>query len=90
VTRLSSLHPSYLDQKVLVAVWREGLLAGAVLRGATRGYRHHPQLAHLNRKAHQRAPAEARHLPSANGIGPHPMFSVRQGPVEDWEKGIGD
>lgn len=26
-------------------MWREGLLARAVLRGATRGYRHHPQLA---------------------------------------------
>jgi hypothetical protein len=26
-------------------VWREGLLARAVLRGETRGYRHHPQLA---------------------------------------------
>lgn len=43
--RLWSLHPSYLDQKALVAVWREGLLARAVLRGVTRGYRHHPQLA---------------------------------------------
>lgn len=42
--RLWSLHPSYLDQKALVAVWREGLLARAVLRGATRGYKHHPQL----------------------------------------------
>lgn len=42
--RLWSLHPSYLDQKALVAVWREGLLARAVLRGATRGYRNHPQL----------------------------------------------
>ena len=42
--RLWSLHPSYLDQKALVAVWREGLLARAVLRGATRGYVHHPQL----------------------------------------------
>jgi hypothetical protein len=43
--RLWSIHPSYLDQRALVAVWREGLLARAVLRGATRGYRHHPQLA---------------------------------------------
>lgn len=42
--RLWSLHPSCLDQKALVAVWREGLLARAVLRGATRGYVHHPQL----------------------------------------------
>lgn len=27
-----------------MAVWREGLLARAVLRGVTRGYRYHPQL----------------------------------------------
>jgi hypothetical protein len=27
-----------------VALWREALLAQAVLRGNTRGYRHHPQL----------------------------------------------
>ena len=42
--RLWSLHPSYLDAKGLVALWREGLLARAVLRGKTKGYRHHPQL----------------------------------------------
>lgn len=28
-----------------MALWREGLLALKVLSGATRGYRHHPQLA---------------------------------------------
>ena len=42
--RLWSLHPRYLDAKGLVALWREGLLARKVLRGATKGYRHHPQL----------------------------------------------
>jgi len=42
--RLWSLHPSLLDSKGLVAVWREGLLAQAVLHGRTKGYRHHPQL----------------------------------------------
>lgn len=42
--RLWSLAPTYLDAKGLVAVWREALLARAVLRGDTRGYRHHPQL----------------------------------------------
>ena len=42
--RLWSLHPSYLDGKGLVALWREGLLARKVLRGETRGYRSHPQL----------------------------------------------
>lgn len=42
--RLWSLHPRYLDPQGLVALWREALLARAVLRGETRGYRHHPQL----------------------------------------------
>lgn len=35
----------YLDARGLVALWREGLLAQAVLRGRTKGYTHHPQLA---------------------------------------------
>ena len=42
--RLWSLHPKYLDARGLVTLWREALLAQAVLRGRTRGYRHHPQL----------------------------------------------
>lgn len=42
--RLWTLHPKYLDAAGLVALWREGLLAQQVLRGRTRGYRHHPQL----------------------------------------------
>jgi hypothetical protein len=42
--RIWSLHPRYLDPQGLVALWREALLAQAVLRGETRGYRHHPQL----------------------------------------------
>ncbi len=42
--RLWSLHPKYLDAKGLVALWREALLAQALLHGRTRGYRHHPQL----------------------------------------------
>jgi pyrimidine dimer DNA glycosylase len=42
--RLWTLHPKYLDPQGLVALWREGLLAQAVLRGQTRGYKHHPQL----------------------------------------------
>lgn len=41
---LWSVHPRYLDPQGLVALWREALLARAVLRGQTRGYRHHPQL----------------------------------------------
>jgi hypothetical protein len=42
--RLWSLHPRYLDRQGLVALWREALLARAVLQGRTRGYRQHPQL----------------------------------------------
>ena len=33
-----------MDTRGLVALWREALLAQAVLRGETKGYRHHPQL----------------------------------------------
>lgn len=42
--RLWSISPSYLDPVGLVALWREALLARAVLEGRTRGYRNHPQL----------------------------------------------
>ena len=42
--RLWSLHPQYLDPTGLVSLWREGLLAQAVIAGQTQGYRHHPQL----------------------------------------------
>lgn len=42
--RLWSLHPSCLDKAGLGAVWREALLAKAVLEDKTKGYRSHPQL----------------------------------------------
>jgi len=42
--RLWTLHPQYLDRQGLLALWREGLLAQAVLLGKTKGYLHHPQL----------------------------------------------
>ncbi|WP_150304300.1 pyrimidine dimer DNA glycosylase/endonuclease V [Pseudomonas saliphila] len=42
--RLWTLHPRYLDPKGLVALWREGLLARAVLHNQTKGYKQHPQL----------------------------------------------
>jgi len=54
--RLWTLHPKHLDARGLVALWREGLLARAVLRGKTAGYRHHPQLERF--RAH-RAPRAA-------------------------------
>ena len=54
--RLWSLHPKYLDPQGLVALWRETLLAQAVLRGETRGYRNHPQ---MDRFKNSRAPLTA-------------------------------
>lgn len=42
--RIWSLHPSYLDTKGLVALWRETLLAKNVLENKTKGYKNHPQL----------------------------------------------
>jgi len=51
--RLWSLHPQYLDPQGLVALWREALLARAVICGNTRGYLNHPQ---LERFQSQRAP----------------------------------
>ncbi len=49
--RLWSLHPQYLDQKGLVALWREGLLAQKVLENKTRGYKNHPQLLRFKQTA---------------------------------------
>ena len=53
--RLWTLHPCHLDARGLVALWREALLAQAVLRGQTRGYRHHPQLARFRAAPDPRA-----------------------------------
>lgn len=55
--RLWSLHPKYLDPQGLVALWREALLAQAVLAGKTKGYKHHPQL-----KRFQEAPSPRRYI----------------------------
>ncbi len=54
--RLWTLHPQYLDRQGLLALWREGLLAQAVLLGKTKGYLHHPQ---LDRFRKQQDPASA-------------------------------
>lgn len=54
--RLWTIHPRYLDSRGLVAAWREALLAQKVLRGSTRGYRHHPQLIRFQA---QKKPAQA-------------------------------
>ena len=53
--RLWTLHPRYLDAQGLVALWREALLARAVLRGHTNGYRQHPQLKRFRASAAPRS-----------------------------------
>lgn len=57
--RLWSLHPKYLDPQGLVALWREALLARAVLSGNTRGYRNHPQLERFRNSTHPLAAIDA-------------------------------
>jgi len=42
--RIWTIHPKYLDAKGLVALWRETLLAKAVLIDPTKGYSNHSQL----------------------------------------------
>jgi len=140
--RLWSLHPKYLDPQGLVALWREALLAQAVLRGETRGYRSHPQLdrfknhtaplavislylqaiyaeavvrgyafdqskiqvtaepatlmvtskqldyewAHLMNKLKARNFVLYEKWQETITPEPHPMFDVREGPVESWER----
>ncbi len=54
--RLWTVHPRFLDARGIVALWREGLLAKAVLEGKTKGYRNHPQL--IRFRAHER-PSDA-------------------------------
>jgi len=140
--RLWSLHSKYLDPQGLVALWRETLLAQAVLRGETRGYRNHPQLdrfknhsaplaaislylaaihaeaemrgysfdkckikptrkvvtltvtsgqmayewAHLLVKLRERNPALYRKWLATEAPEAHPMFKVRAGKIEPWER----
>lgn len=57
--RLWSLHPRYLDHRGLVALWREALLAQAVLCGRTRGYTRHPQLRRFQEHVAPRAAVAA-------------------------------
>ena len=57
--RLWSVHPRYLDAPGLTALWREALLARAVLQGKTKGYRHHPQLQRFREHSAPRAALNA-------------------------------
>lgn len=52
--RLWSLSPSYIDTQGLLALWREALLARAVLQGKTAGYRRHPQLERFRKHPYPR------------------------------------
>jgi len=54
--RLWSLHPSYLDSEGLNGVWREGLLAQAVLLGKTTAWKNH---SHLTRFKNHEQPISA-------------------------------
>ena len=141
--RLWSLHPKHLDSRGLVALWREALLAQAVLAGTTRGYKHHPQLERFNAQhapqkaigaylseVHKEAErrgykfdkskilypkARTARMPVTDGqlkhewlhlrkkllardrektaenarvkISAHPVFAVKKGKKEEWEKG---
>jgi hypothetical protein len=140
--RIWTLHPKYLDPQGLVALWRETLLARAVLRGETKGYKHHPQLhrfqaqaspvsavnaylravldeatargysfdrskvgpvraririastagqvayewGHLKAKLRRRNPAIWRKWRGVKAPQVHPLFRVRAGGVEPWER----
>src|SRR5688500_18766973 len=99
--RLWTLHPKHLDRRGLVALWREALLAQAVLAGRTIGYRHHPQLTRFRQCQDPRSAIshylvgvheEARRRGYAfdrtlAGMAPeaHPLFRVRPGGLAKWE-----
>ncbi len=143
--RLWTLHPRHLDSAGLTAVWREALLAQAVLRGRTRGYRHHPQLARFRAapspraainaylagvhaeasargyrfdrgklgrtgaaeplvatrgqldyewlwlldKLRRRSPDAWRRARACPAPDAHPLFTIVDGPVSDWERNVG-
>jgi hypothetical protein len=59
--RIWTIHPRYLDRQGLLALWRESLLAQAVLLGKTKGYLHHPQLIRF-RDQHEPVEAIATYL----------------------------
>jgi len=52
--RLWSIHPKYLDSRGLVALWSEAVLAQKILRGGTKAFNNHPQLARFKTHPHPR------------------------------------
>ena len=81
--RLWTLHPKYLDSRGLVALWREALLARAVLRGRTEGYRHHPQLDRFRRHPAPRSAINAylQHVHSESRRRGYSFDASKLGPV---------
>ena len=95
--RLWTLHPKYLDAVGLVALWREALLAREVIRGNTRGYRFHPQLAAprgqlrhewnwLLDKLRHRSVGIHERMRDISTPDAHPLFAIVDGPVCTWER----
>ena len=79
--RIWSLHPEYLDSRGLVALWREALLAQAVLRGQL-DY----EWDRLLRKVKKRDKEWSIRLESVELPRPHPQFRVIPGDIEEWER----
>jgi hypothetical protein len=84
--RLWTIHPRYLDSQGLVALWRESLLARGALRGKTRGYRHHPQLARFLAHPSPRYAIKA-YLAAIHTEATARGYLCRvKGPPESWER----
>ena len=78
------MHPKYLDNKGLVALWRETLLAKHVLEGKTSGQMNY-ETTHLIKKLKVRNPKMFLELINFTEIEPHPLFKVVEGNIEGWE-----
>jgi len=76
--RIWTLHPRYLDTRGLVALWREGLLAQAVLRGQTIGYRNHPQLSRFRGESSLKAIADYLRVVYAESVSRRYRFNQRK------------
>lgn len=79
--RLWSIHPKYLDTRGLAALWREALLAQAVLKNETKGYRRHPQLIRFRA---QSSPVSfiAEYLKAVHAESAERGFSFDEGKIE--------
>jgi len=95
--RLWTIHPKFLDQVGLVALWREGLLAKKVLSHQTKGYKNHPQLLRFKKTTNPEAyinaylypiwlEAKKRHynfdISKISAIKQLPQLTITQGQLE--------